>query len=899
MVNSSDCWGLIPSSTLSNYYARITVTYGSGPTVSWSPTTFLSNPFIEDPVANAINTTTTYTCTVSYNGCTATDSETITVIPNVSTPVFSLGATSTRCQGASNVTYTVSAPNNSGLTYTLDASSLAGGNTINATTGEVSYDAGWTGTSVITVSAAGCSGPLTATHTVTIMPSPTVSIAATPNVCTGSNVQLDATVTPSGGGTATQTYNIALSDLVGLTGNCGSTGSQYNNCTSGYFGFNWTDAGVGVVTAVQLQFSVGVECASGTTRTTQFNGVAGPNFSATPDWCQCDGSSASNIVTMNLSAANYIVGGVNQFRVYDGGSCWGLIPSTTLSNYYARITVTYSTNATVLWTPSTFLSGTTIANPVANGITTTTTYTFTATLGSCQSASTHTVNVLQASSWAGFNSNDWFSPSNWCLSGAIPTNTTDVYIPDSSLTLYDVSINNSGAVCRNITIGPNGLFGIAGANQLTVYGNWTNSGSFSSGSSLVRFAGGSAQQISGSSMFSNLELDNTHGLTTTSSVNIGSLLRLRNGTFSHSGNLILGSGCTVERYQGCIGSAPSFSGNVDLAYYGCCTTSCEIPSNVSLVQQLTIDAGTLGVVELGGPLQVNSQLTFASGILRSGSSSVLRIGDGAVLIGAGPRSFVDGPIEKQGDDAFVFPLGDISGTDTVWAPIGISDPGSSVSDVFRAEYFYSTPPNNWDLDDMCPGSNLDHVSGLEYWELSRISGSTYPDVTIYWKDAQRSGINDLSDLAVSHLSDCSGDLRWHNMGGTGTGSLGPGGSGEITGTGFTSYSPISFGSKSGFSNPLPVELLEFTAYCDGSATELRWSTATEQNSWFYSVERSVDAQTYEEVGSVPASGNSSTVLSYSFRDAFAVSGTSYYRLKQMDQGRCLELLRANCCTLSG
>ncbi|MCY7309444.1 MAG: hypothetical protein LH619_01580, partial [Chitinophagaceae bacterium] len=49
----------------------------------------------------------------------------ITVIatPNVSVPVFSLGAASVRCQGAGAVTYTATATNTTGITYSLDATS--------------------------------------------------------------------------------------------------------------------------------------------------------------------------------------------------------------------------------------------------------------------------------------------------------------------------------------------------------------------------------------------------------------------------------------------------------------------------------------------------------------------------------------------------------------------------------------------------------------------------------------------------------------------------------------------------------------------------------------------------------------------------------------------------------
>ena len=79
-----------------------------------------------------------------------------------------MGATSTRCQGAGIITYTATAANTTGITYSLNAASLAAGNTINSSTGEVTYVAALSGTSIVTASAAGCGGPRTATHTVTV-----------------------------------------------------------------------------------------------------------------------------------------------------------------------------------------------------------------------------------------------------------------------------------------------------------------------------------------------------------------------------------------------------------------------------------------------------------------------------------------------------------------------------------------------------------------------------------------------------------------------------------------------------------------------------------------------------------------------------------------------------------
>ena len=103
----------------------------------------------------------TSTITATASGCNGpqVSTHTVTTTASVTTPVFAMGASSTRCQGAGAITYTASANNTTGITYTLNAAAIAAGNTIDALTGEVTYTAGWTGTSIITASAAGCNGP--------------------------------------------------------------------------------------------------------------------------------------------------------------------------------------------------------------------------------------------------------------------------------------------------------------------------------------------------------------------------------------------------------------------------------------------------------------------------------------------------------------------------------------------------------------------------------------------------------------------------------------------------------------------------------------------------------------------------------------------------------------------
>jgi len=111
----------------------------------------------------------TTTISASAAGCNgpAVTTLVVTVTPTVGTPVFVMGTTSTRCRGAGSVTYSANATNNTGITYTLDAGSIAGGNTIASGTGTVTYNFGWKGTSIITASATGCNGPTSSVHTAT------------------------------------------------------------------------------------------------------------------------------------------------------------------------------------------------------------------------------------------------------------------------------------------------------------------------------------------------------------------------------------------------------------------------------------------------------------------------------------------------------------------------------------------------------------------------------------------------------------------------------------------------------------------------------------------------------------------------------------------------------------
>lgn len=82
--------------------------------------------------------------------------------------------------------------------------------------------------------------------------------------------------------------------------------------------------------------------------------------------------------------------------------------------------------------------------------------------------------------------------------------------------------------------------------------------------------------------------------------------------------------------------------------------------------------------------------------------------------------------------------------------------------------------------------------------------------------------------------------------------------------------------------PLPVEWLDVSAECNRGDVTIKWSTASEQNADYFTVERSIDGTTFSAIATKPAAGNSSVVNNYSAVDADPYAGTSFYRVRQTD-----------------
>jgi hypothetical protein len=306
-------------------------------------------------------------------------------------------------------------------------------------------------------------------------------------------------------------------------------------------------------------------------------------------------------------------------------------------------------------------------------------------------------------------------------------------------------------------------------------------------------------------------------------------------------------------------------------------------SNTTTFYNLTINK-LAGGVTLNNAITVQGAGTFLGGIVTSTSTNLFNFTDNATTTGANnglAPSFVDGPVQKTGNDAFVFPVG-VTGTGYV--PIGISAPATTTS-AFTAQYFRL----NTSATSSITAAGLNHVTGCDYWMLNRTSGTSSVNVTGYWNLQSPCGgqsllqyLDNIATVALVHFNGTS----WNAFGSntiTGDNIIG----GSVTWNGVSNFSPFALGSTSLF-NPLPLTLINFTAVKNNNNTvNLIWQTREEDNSDHFLVQRSANGDEYVNIGELPAAGNSASTLNYSIADDKPLQGSNYYRIVMVDKDNAM------------
>ena len=303
-------------------------------------------------------------------------------------------------------------------------------------------------------------------------------------------------------------------------------------------------------------------------------------------------------------------------------------------------------------------------------------------------------------------------------------------------------------------------------------------------------------------------------------------------------------------------------------------------------------------------ITVNGLATFGTGVVLGDVS----FSGSASATGASLTSYIDGTVTKTlGSAAFTFPLGSNGVLGEVDVPAATRS-GATVSMRFNksaSAHGYTTDegyPRFWNINDMCSGDGANrfhHVSNAEYWDISStaaVSGVTFRSMATSDVHFNDTSINqrDVEAIKFALYDGC-----WKNMGGNASVS---GNYYELSVSGVTIPAINRAGLKGSFGSTddatlLPIELLSFTATCDGRSSLIEWTTATEKNNDYFSLERSDDAINFTEVARVAGAGNSIEPIDYAYNDYGIHGGDNYYRLVQVDYDgtrTVSEVIVANC-----
>lgn len=282
----------------------------------------------------------------------------------------------------------------------------------------------------------------------------------------------------------------------------------------------------------------------------------------------------------------------------------------------------------------------------------------------------------------------------------------------------------------------------------------------------------------------------------------------------------------------------------------------EVNNTSSIIPQFTLEDDVV----------ISDKLTFTFGIIEATASNQVIFEENAQASPTHSSSYITGSVAKTGTSSFTFPFYNGNGNQK----IGVSNISSN--STFSASYTPSAFSNTTSF-----GSGLVDVSNQEYFTLTREAGNGSARVALHWSDGTASGISDLTSLVVARWDEQANEwvnVGQHNRnGGTNSGS--------VTSHNTTEFGTFTFGTTNS-NNALPVELLVYHVRPQQKDVVVEWSTGSELNNDYFTIERSQDGYSFQRVAQVKGAGTIQQETPYSWVDKSPLSGISYYRLKQTD-----------------
>jgi hypothetical protein len=470
---------------------------------------------------------------------------------------------------------------------------------------------------------------------------------------------------------------------------------------------------------------------------------------------------------------------------------------------------------------------------------------------------------------------------------------------------------NSINILNDFTINNGSAFTIANAaHTMTIGNSWTSiGGTFTPGGGTVIFnrnAGATSLTTgasgAGGATFNNLTVTQASGSpasvktqTLTGNLTVTGTFYVNNtkcvfscgtgNTVNLTGTLLFGNGATLMGGNSTINISGNWLNNIGAPFsFG----TSRVVFNGGAAQTITrstttgetfynVTINNAAGVTCAKPVVVYGQLTLTNGLIATTTSNILTMAAGSTTSLGSAASYVNGPmvyaVAATGTTSINFPIG----KSTSWRPVGLTvTQASSGSASYTAEMINTSAKS---LGYTITGGSVASVSPVRYWQIDRVGPAnlTSASATLYYKVTGIADvITDPANLRIVKTLDAG--TSWNDVGGTGSGS----GTGSISSGAFTQFGKFTFGNATGGTNPLPVELVSFTATPQNDQVNLNWITMTETNNDYFMVEKSIDGITFQELTKVTGAGNSTYERNYAATDKKPASGLNYYRLKQTD-----------------
>jgi len=325
-----------------------------------------------------------------------------------------------------------------------------------------------------------------------------------------------------------------------------------------------------------------------------------------------------------------------------------------------------------------------------------------------------------------------------------------------------------------------------------------------------------------------------------------------NGTVKDSGQTVAFDGTTNQKILGTSSTTFNYL-KINNAI------GITLQQNITITQTLTLNSGALDLNKK--TLTISNSKPY--GISRTSGNIISDQTDNSSKITWAINA-------KLG--TYIYPFATVAGT---YIPFTLTTTAGIIGNVTVSTYptaSNNTPfPSSPTIVSNVNKNGVDNSVNLpdRFWEISKDGVSGTANVTFTTTPDEIGGI---ANLGAQHWNSALSKWDVPISGQTNTAT-------SATVYGVTSFSPWTlFGNYS----PLPIELVSFSAKIVDQHAEIIWTTSTEHNNDFFTLEKSSDAVNFDVDTIIDGAGFSIETLNYKATDFEPLLGKSFYRLKQTD-----------------